>query len=59
MRQDYGAGGPTFAHFCLFLFSQAKKVSEVLEEGNSLGLFEVAHDTHFCKDSNEEEELEQ
>lgn len=49
--------GNLHLHIFVFFFSQVKKVSEVLEEGNSLGMLEVVRDTRFCKDSCEEEEL--
>lgn len=57
MRQDGTAGN---LHFHLFacVFSQAKKVSELLEEGYSPGMFEVADDNQFFKGSDKAEELE-
>lgn len=48
-RQDGTAGN---LHFHLFacVFSQAKKVSELLKEGYSPGMFEVVHYNQFFKD---------
>jgi len=56
-RQDGTAGN---LHFHLFacVFSEAKKVSELHDEGYSPGMFEVTDDNQFFKDSCKTEELE-